>query len=247
MQKVIHAPKIGTNKKFLEHADSAVDDAPQKGRHQRVSNSPIPIDDYAATQQAMEALHGENDELKKQYELLQKKHNTLVNEIDNYRTLAKKEGYEEGLSKAEEETKSAIDAKFSACEAFINELKEKVLKDLYNQEEICLEIVYSAICRLIGDSAGTRGQIEAIVRLTIGKVASQENLDIYVSPHDYPQLMEDKLIAGNLIQSDELKYGGCLIKTGRGRVEARLDRQLDQLKALLSSVHSVQGHLQRDQ
>ena len=245
MKAVIHSPKIGGSKKLLDHGQVA----DQEELDYPVLSETVDHDDSVdvASSQNNEdyvalatELQEENQILRDQLSAIQEKYENLVAEVDASRELAEKQGYQEGIEQAEEKLEAMALEKLSAGEAVIDELKTKVVSEIYDQEDICLEIVFSAICRLIGDSAGSKQQIKGILKLAMDKIADPQNLNIYVSPHDYEQLSDDEFVAHNIIRSDDIVCGGCLIKTGKGSVEAKLDSQLSKLKTLLLNIHKTQ-------
>lgn len=249
MKKVIVSPEIGSARKVLNHNPVTSNQLDNEGGGlsevtavQDHMVSPVLKEDYDNVVTLLSELQSENLALKKQLAINEEKYKELLSDIEQNKTDAKEQGYESGIDQAEAEIKAAISERFSACESFIQELKTKVIDELYDQEEICLEIIYSTICRLIGESAGSKEQIKNILRLTMEKVAGQDKLDVYVSPNDYQHLIDDEYIANKIIQSEELEHGGCIIKTGKGTLEAKLDHQLMQLKSLLLNIHRVKSH-----
>lgn len=242
MKKVIHSPSVGQPKPLISYDKTELEAEPLN-YSERIGEveddlqlNLKKIDEYLPL---IEQLREENDSLISQKKELQEKYDTLLGSLDEHKLAGKELGYKDGIAQAEEDLESRIEKRVALGETLLSEIKKGIIAEIYDQEGICLEIVYSAISRLIGDSAGTKEQIKAIVRLTMEKVASQDNLQIYLSPEDYKLLKDDEFIEKNIIQSDELEFGGCVIKTGKGTVEAKLDDQLAKLKQLLLDIHKA--------
>ncbi len=248
MKVVIRSPEMSDSKKILEYGDaveSLVSD--HAILHKEFVSNACKTDTTEQGQLAqrksqalIEELHKENASLKEDIETLQTQYDELKQLAEDQQESIKQTAYEEGMAQADKEIQLLVDKRLNAGEGILNEIKERVVSDIYQKESMCLEIVYAAICRLVGDSAGSKQQVKEILRLTIEKISDPKNIDIYVSEHDYESLLNDEFIEGNIIKSDDISHGGCIIKTGRGSVEAKLEKQLLELKALLLNVHKTQ-------
>ena len=101
-----------------------------------------------------------------------------------------------------------------------------------------MDVAYTAVCRVIGQTVTTRKQILSIVKETLSHITSNDSQAVYVSAHDYQLLAESNdIIDANIIQSNEVNYGGCIVKFGSGKLDARLEVQLEKLKQILLDVH----------
>lgn len=240
VSKIIHSPKMGRVKTTLDYGLSSDEQGVLilSEEDSADKSSTFSTQELQESLEEIERLRLENEKITSEQLSFKTKYDNLISGLERKKNEAKELGYKEGVALAKTEIEQLVNERVVLGETLLNEIKNGILKDVYDQEGICLEIVFSTICRLIGDSAGSKNQVKSILKLTMEKIANKENLEIYLSETDYKTLKDDAFVVHDVIKSDELQYGGCIIKTGKGTVEAKLDDQLDKLKLLLLNIHS---------
>jgi flagellar assembly protein FliH len=164
------------------------------------------------------------------------------------------EGREAGRQKAEQEVRAARDAA-AARIAQLDELLEKVRSELARRleqaEEDMVTLCHAAICRILGEELVTREGVAQHVRQAIreggflGAGSTLGQLAIHVHPQDLAGLEGDPVLASWLRQhaaagvvrwvpDERVRMGGCLVRSGEGTIDARLETQLAALQRVLS-------------
>ena len=177
------------------------------------------------------------EELEKEVERL----NEVISEqIGSVKEKAFKEGFELGINSGKEQ----VEAKLNQLSGMLAGIDDETRRLLDNQEDSIVEVVYAAVCKLIGNELSNKELALENVRRAIRQIRVLENLVIRVSPTDYELLHENEnaiLQSGlpdsfRLIEDDQVKLGGCIIETGAGSIDQRLEVQLQILKDTLLSV-----------
>ncbi|MEK6576319.1 MAG: FliH/SctL family protein [Nitrospirota bacterium] len=156
---------------------------------------------------------------------------------------AEKEAFQRGYEAGE---KAGVEAAKKRLEGAINGIVLLIegLKDLNRQiyEEGEMKIVALAICiaeKVIHSELKQNPEIIVnVVRAALKKVLDREMLTIKVNPKDFEVLnrYRPELIAstnekrGLTIEwDDSIMPGGCMIETNHGEVDARIDKQLEEI------------------
>ncbi len=156
---------------------------------------------------------------------------------------AQKEAFQRGYEAGE---KAGVEAAKKKLEGAINGIVLLIegLKDLNRQiyEEGEMKIVALAICiaeKVIHSELKQNPEIIVnVVRAALKKVLDREMLTIKVNPKDFEVLnrYRPELIAstnekrGLTIEwDDSIMPGGCMIETNHGEVDARIDKQLEEI------------------
>lgn len=128
---------------------------------------------------------------------------------------------------------------------------------LQGAEDDMVALCHGVICRLLGDQlvtpAGTAQCVRAALEtwLQAGEKQSRgEGVVVQVHPADLDVMRNDEMLARWLVQqglrgmsweaSDGVRLGGCIVRSGEGDLDARLETQLESLRAhLLRGRHSA--------
>lgn len=196
------------------------------------TGSPIRKDDVFH-----DALRLANEKLEKsEYEL-----NRYKSEIQQLKQEASekayKEGYEQGFAGAKDEISERISLLNDAC----SQLTQKHERSLDDAEDDIVEIIYSSVCKLLCDSSLDSNSILPVVKRLAGRVISEnKTINVHVSSSDYndlaailPSINENALHNINFISDDRVEYGGCIVESNSGNIDARLDVQLQKFKEIL--------------
>ena len=165
---------------------------------------------------------------------------------DKTKTDAYEQGYKEGFSKgkihAEEETSNLKEEALKIVEDAYQE-KEKII----NSSEEELVKLASAIAEKI-----IRRELQAdpniiidIVKGALQKVNDREKLNLMVNSEDLDSLInvQEELLTSTkgvkkmkIVADSTITPGGCVIETANGTIDARLERQLEEIEQTLMDV-----------
>ncbi|MGK5049016.1 FliH/SctL family protein [Janthinobacterium sp. GB4P2] len=151
---------------------------------------------------------------------------------------AERRGYLQGQEKAAAETKAEL-AALSALVANLTQTRHTLLAE---QEDMLVDIAYTAACRIIGEHGITRAGITAMVNRLVQAAGGADQICVRMHPQDIDVLQahEGLLDARLLLQGDAaVEFGGCIVETARGTLDARLDTQLERLREVLREVRQT--------
>ena len=156
-------------------------------------------------------------------------------------------GEKAGMEKGRGDVEPVIDR-------FIASLEEMALlkKKLYEgSEEDLADLVMAAVSKIIRKELELDPEIVAgVVKDALKNLAGKKDILIRVNPQDYFYLLEhkEKLFAedGDLREirfeeDDSIGIGGCLIESGSGEVDARIEKQLERLEEALKNERAPKG------
>ncbi len=149
------------------------------------------------------------------------------------------QGYEAGERAGVEAARKKLDGAINGIVLLIEGLKD-LNRQIYEEGE--MKIVALAICiaeKVIHSELKQNPEIIVnVVRAALKKVLDREMLTIKVNPKDFEVLnrYRPELIAstnekrGLTIEwDDSIMPGGCMIETNHGEVDARIDKQLEEI------------------
>jgi len=159
------------------------------------------------------------------------------------RTEAERRGFVTGLERGEDLAKKEVAeqlARFASIAASLNQARESVLD---NAEAATVEIVYTAVCRIIGDLAVTREAVASMVNQVLRSFQQHDELVVNLNPQDLDliQTANDPHIAAlagqcTLRADSSIRFGGCIVEGSGGTLDARLEVQLAHLRETLLAV-----------
>jgi flagellar biosynthesis/type III secretory pathway protein FliH len=166
-------------------------------------------------------------------EQLEAEHRQTVDATLEKEKVALKEAWQEDIAQLQSVIKG------------IEQFKEKKLTDM---ESVCVEVVFASVLKLIGQAVADKSLITDIVAATMAEASALHCLFVAISKADYQfiqQVVGEEVL--ELPDDIELKCdpslspGSCVVATQQGRLEARLDKQLEQFKQLLEDAYSQEG------
>lgn len=126
--------------------------------------------------------------------------------------------------------------------AEVSEMKKEILQ---NAEEQILQLALAIAEKVLHLEVTTNPEvIQSVLKEAIKKIVDRENMKIRVHPQDFHYMMEIKAdflqnfdgIKNIVFEEDEsIRRGGAIIETLFGEVDARLDQQYNEIKALMVS------------
>lgn len=176
--------------------------------------------------------------------------------LERLRATAREEGIEsgrvEGLEAGRGEGRAAAEAE---AQRAAQEHAERIAATLAAietardaacaaSEADAIAIGFAAACKLLGESLVTREGVAARVAQVIGGVRATEHIVVRLSVADLA-LLGGQVGGGigaprvELVVDPTLAAGDCVVETGAGTLEARLERALEDLKAVLLRAHGA--------
>ena len=164
----------------------------------------------------------------------------------------RREFYEEGFAEGEkagiERGKKDVETQ---VERFLTSIEEIVAlkKNLYEgSEEELVDLILAAVNKIVRKELDLDREIVAgVIKGALKNLAGKKDILIRVNSQDYFYILEHKerLFAedGNLRdvrfeEDDSVGIGGCLIESGSGEVDARIEKQLEMLEEAMRSARS---------
>jgi flagellar assembly protein FliH len=191
-------------------------------------------------------------------ELRQQYRQEYENALQEARVQLEQEAYAHGFSKGEEDARRTVAEQTDQhCRQQIERLLDLIRSvdeakrnAIDAQEDLLVEIVFAAVCRIMGDAATTREGILGIVREAASHCSDRDRLMVRLNPQDW-ELMQQSAddrqaleLDGRIVLERDLsiKAGGCVIESEAGTLDARLDTQLESMRnALLTARRAAEG------
>ncbi len=154
---------------------------------------------------------------------------------------ARQQGLQEGRASGALEAKQAVAAQLASLSAIAAQLQPALASAIRGTEEIAVAIAFEAICKILGKTMATEQGIQAAVRQAASHVLSSEQLVVRLHPDDLATLRAagdlDSVSSSGIplswVADQSIGLGGCVLDTDGGELDARLETQLDRLRAAL--------------
>lgn len=168
----------------------------------------------------------------------------LLRDIDELRRDAVATGQESGYQAGCEEGRVELERQAQRLSDLIGQITRAHEERLAPAEGEIVEVVYASVVKILGDSLVGVEAVVAAVRQSIKQLVSRDRLVIHLSPED-KRLIDETMVgreedlfgAGVKIVADErIELGGCLLQTGSGGLDARLEVQMQRLRDCLLDV-----------
>jgi flagellar biosynthesis/type III secretory pathway protein FliH len=160
------------------------------------------------------------------------------------KSAAERLGYAAGLAQGEGAAQQQVVEQAARLVSAVHELHAARLAVIDSAEDIMVDIVYSALCRIVGESAGQRAVVVGMVNQVLHHFREHEPLVVRLHPQDLALVQQalpelDLDTAQTQLRADAtLKMGGCLVESSVGTLDARLDTQLSRLRDTLLQARS---------
>jgi flagellar assembly protein FliH len=164
------------------------------------------------------------------------------------------EGREAGRQQAERDARAAHDAaeaRLGRLDELLQGVSAELARRLEAAEDDMIALCHAAICRILGEEIVARDGAAQLVRQAVreggfvGAASRLGQLAIHVHPTDCAALEGNAMLAAWLHQhsaagvirwvpDEQVKLGGCLVRSGEGTVDARLETQMTALQRMLA-------------
>lgn len=152
---------------------------------------------------------------------------------------ARQRGLELGRAAAEQEVAEQLAARSERITAVLNAVQQERRAALEQHEDMLVEIVFAAVCRLLGAAAASRSAVASMVHSLTAQEREPGQVRVRLHPQDLATLeapgglLDARL---SLLPDPSIELGGCLIDSPRGTLDARLELQLERLREELLAV-----------
>ncbi|MRW94173.1 hypothetical protein GJ699_29790 [Duganella sp. FT80W] len=151
-------------------------------------------------------------------------------------TEAERRGEQQGRQRGEQEARDAVAAQVGRLNALVQTLQQARRKLLDENEDMLVEIAFTAICRMLGSQAVRREAMLSMISSLLEGAHAQDKLTVRLHAQDAALLAQDSdgLDARLSLQADTgIELGGCLLDSVHGTLDARLEIQLQHLRETL--------------
>jgi flagellar assembly protein FliH len=160
-------------------------------------------------------------------------------ELQQAKAAAEQLGYAEGLARGQQQAGQQWQEQAGKLAALFGQIEAGRNTLLAQAEEAMVELAFTALCRIIGDAAGQKTLVQAMVQQLLSETRGHEALVLTLHPQDLelvksalPELGIDPRQT-RLAADPAMKIGGVLLETSAGTLDARLDTQLTRLREAL--------------
>ena len=166
------------------------------------------------------------------------------------REQAEQAGYAAGFKKGEEAARGAATQQIERLTALLQSIGDAKQQAIDANEDVLVELAFTAVCRIIGKTAFTRDAVIGMIKEASAHCREHSALKVHLNPQDW-ELLQQLTDMSGLFQSDDrlvlernlsVKIGGCIIEGETGMLDARLDVQMARLRdALLAARRAADG------
>lgn len=152
---------------------------------------------------------------------------------------AERRGYEAGEKKGRQAAADAMRAEVDRVKALAGTIDGALGALTDKAEDAMVDIVFTAVCRILGEQGATRAAIQDVVRAAIAATREREQLVVRLHPDDAALLKGDADDGGLRVSADPaVALGGCIVDGPGGSLDARFETQLEALGAALKGVRA---------
>ena len=201
-------------------------------------------DGEASLRQGKAALAAQEEELRERLAGLEQREQELARDLEARRAAAEERGradaeqqLQERLAAVQQDVQAQSAAQAAQLEQVLAALLASRSSLLAEADDLLVEVVHGALCRMLGESGAARALVAATVAEVLREVRDNGPVQVYLHPGDMDLLQG---LAGGgangrlqLLADSRVTLGGCLVETARGTLDARLELQLQALREAL--------------
>jgi hypothetical protein len=223
-----------TQKRKLPVVDIATEVAQtSSNKYQQAKSEKIVNPEFKKLDQKVGLLEKEKANLQEKLNKLKLELNLYERELIDY----KKSALDEALLEAENQIDAQLIEQKKDFQDLLEKLELAFKTNLIANEETVLEIVFSAVTKLLGDMKQNDILLESYIKNAIEHVVEERSFTIKLSSDDFNRIEKlglSKTIPGNAeFEIDTTIESGCLIAIdGNGTLDARLESQIRALKSI---------------
>ena len=150
------------------------------------------------------------------------------------------QGHAEGHARGVAEAQAVSRDKLHQLDGLIEAAGRSFTAQVSDLEDMAVSIAFEALVKLLGEALVTPSGVQAVVSQVLQQAKDQEKLIVRLSPGDFYLLLQHRPEAPVLMQSgielvpdERVALGGCLVETGAGSLDGRIETQLESLRRVL--------------
>jgi len=155
---------------------------------------------------------------------------------DGYR-----DGYDKGAAEAKAEQARQTERQAQEFAQLLASAQQALAGQIEGAEDAIVEIAFAAVCKLLGEGALSEAAARGLVREAMRGVLAKEGLVVRVSSADHALLAPSPEPRVEVVADERVAFGGCIIETAGGTLDARLEIQLRQLLDTLTRARHAQA------
>lgn len=166
-------------------------------------------------------------------------------QLEKARADAEQRGYAAGEQRGGIAARVALQAEAERAASLAAALAAARTAMIADAEEAALELAFVAVCRILGEGAASRDTVLRLVQAGAQAMREQEQVCIRLHPLDLELLERGGPAPDTGVQyraDATIELGGCVIESGAGTLDARLETQLGRLRATLVAVRAGRRH-----
>ncbi len=165
----------------------------------------------------------------------------IKSEAEAARELGRQRGLQEGRAAGREEAQQAFAAELARVRSVAGKLSEALASGIGDMEDLAIAIAFEAVCKVLGESALTQEGVRAQVRQAATHAKNKERLVVRLHAADLSALRAAGALSAILppekavawLADDSIELGGCVVETDGGGLDARLETQVERMRAAL--------------
>ncbi len=214
----------------------------------------------AVAEQALvekKALEAERKQIDAERQELEQEKEELYAEIEKLKAEAKEEakqsGYTEGLKEGLLSAEKEHDEKMSELDSCIESFKQIFAKEVSGLEDICLELVFESLVKILGSELQKSEVAVQAVKEVVSKARDTNKITLHVSKKDYEVILDNKdelqsLTQGGTIEvvpDSRVMLGGCLLESADGSMDGRIEMQIQRLKEIFLNTRNTNNKVMK--
>jgi flagellar assembly protein FliH len=164
-------------------------------------------------------------------------------DIEQLKQEATEQGYQDGFTQGQNEGFRSYSSLIEQAHAIIAQSELEYEKTIESAEPVIVELATALANRMVDQQLDVNPEIWAsLLKQVMSEVREHENVRIYVHPDWFERTSHQKEELEQLLSHTEnlfiypdagLMSNGCVIESKYGRIEASVDKQLEELKTQL--------------
>jgi flagellar biosynthesis/type III secretory pathway protein FliH len=175
--------------------------------------------------------------------------------LDEARILGLNQGTEAGLRAAQEAAAEARDDALATLERMLAAMPEQMHARLAALEDDMVTLCFQAVTRVLGATGATTDGLRAMLAQALAQYGARQLVEVRLHPDDLQLAARDEVIGEwlrqrasgdkvQLVADGSISLGGVVLRSPAGRLDARLETQLDGLRHALLSVRTTRANIQ---
>lgn len=160
---------------------------------------------------------------------------------------------QEALEQQKQAAMRQTEAQQASLQRLLEQLPVAWERRLQDAEEDMLALVFETLCRIVGEQAASREGARAMLQRTVQAWHGRQPLSVHVHPEDLALLQSDAVLDRTLaaagfsaehqmlrwVADPAVQWGGCLLRSEEGALDARLEVQLQAVRTTLVQAREV--------